>query len=466
MTAPRLRFSPSPTGYLHVGNARAALFNWLEARRTGGAFILRIEDTDTQRHDETAVLMLQDALKWLGLDWDEYYRQSERVTLYAEAIRRLVDAGQAYYCDCTRPAVVARTGSDQLGYDRYCRDRGLDYAPGRALRFKVPIEGSTTVVDVVRGEPEFDHAKIEDFTLARGDGSALFILANVVDDIDMRITHVVRGEDHLPNTPKYILLWQALGGPDLPVFAHLPMLVNEKRQKLSKRRDPVRLEDYRDEGYLFQAVRNYLCLLGWAPSGDREFITVEEMIAEFRLEDVNNSPAFFDVKKLRHFNAHYLRELPVREFVAASGPFLESAPWAPGDFDFDIFEQIAPEVQTRVEVLSEVPGYIDFLFLGEPNIDDAAFDKHVATDTGRAVLDGVIAAYAECEWVRGTEDTGIEGVTWAVGERLGLNKKKTQFPVRVAVTGRAIGPPLFESLVLLGRDATLERVRAARERAG
>ena len=463
---PRLRFSPSPTGYFHVGSARSALFNWLEARRTGGQFILRIEDTDTERNDETFVLGIHDAMKWLGLDWDEYYRQSERGPLYTAAIERLVSDGKAYFCDCTRPDVIARTGSEQKGYDRFCSTRGLDAAPGRALRFRVPEGGSTTVVDLIRGEPEFDHTQIEDFVLARGDGSPLFILANVVDDIDMRITHVVRGEDHLPNTPKYILLWQALGGADLPVFAHLPMLVNEKRQKLSKRRDPVRLEDYRDEGYTFQAVRNYLCLLGWAPGDDREFITVEEMIAEFRLENVNSSPAFFDVKKLRHFNAHYLREMSVPEFVAAAGPFLEAGPWAPGDFDFDVFDRIAPEVQTRVEVLSEVPGYIDFLFLAEPQFDEGAFAKHVATDTGKAVLDGVITAYETCEWESGDETTGIQGATWAVGEGLGLNKKKTQFPVRVAVTGRAIGPPLFESLEILGRDAALARLQAARDRAG
>ncbi len=459
----RVRFCPSPTGYFHVGGARTALFNWLLAKRLGGEFILRIEDTDAERNREEWVLGIHDAMRWLGLDWDEYYRQSERLALYAASAERLVAAGKAYYCECTRDDVLARTKDNATpGYDSFCRDRGLEVAPGRALRFRTPDVGSTTVVDVVRGEPTFEHSTIEDFVLERGDRSPLFILANVVDDIDMRVSHVVRSEEHLPNTPKYVLLWHALqgGDADLPVFAHLPVVVNEKRQKLSKRRptDQVELEAYRDAGYLAEAMRNYVALLGWAPGDDVEFVTVAEMIEKFRLEDVKSAPAFFDVKKLRHFNGHFIRLLSASEFVSAAGPFLQDAvPYV----DYDLFEQMAPLVQERIEVLSDVSDMVDFMFVPEPRVDEAAWVKHM-TGPAADVLDGAVAAYAECEW----DKASIEAVTWPIGEALGLNKKKTQFPIRVAVTGRAVGPPLFDSLEILGRQPTLDRLRAARQRLG
>ncbi len=457
----RVRFCPSPTGYFHVGGGRTALFNWFFAKQLGGEFILRVEDTDAERNKEEWVLGIHDAMRWLGLDWDEYYRQSERFALYAAAADRLVGDDKAYYCDCTRDIVQARTKENATpGYDSFCRDRGLGPGPGHALRFRTPDDGATTVTDIVRGEPTFEHSTIEDFVLQRSDGSPLFILANVVDDMDMRVTHVVRSEEHLPNTPKHVLLWEALGGGDVPVFAHLPIVVNEKRQKLSKRRptDNVELERYRDEGYLPEAMRNYLALLGWSPGEDREFITVEEMIAEFRLEDVKSAPAFFDVKKLRHFNGHYIRQLSPSDFVSAAGPFLQQAvPYV----DYDVFEQIAPLVQERIEVLSDVGPMIDFLFIPEPVIDDAAWAKHMK---GPAVdiLDGVLGRYADIEWTA----TAIKDATIAVGEGLGLGLTKTHFPVRVAVTGRAVGPPLFEALEVLEREATLTRLRSARDRLG
>jgi glutamyl-tRNA synthetase len=457
----RVRFCPSPTGYFHVGGGRTALFNWFVAKQLGGQFVLRIEDTDAERNKEEWVLGIHNALRWLGVDWDEYYRQSERLALYAAAAERLVAAGMAYYCDCTREVVQERTKDNATpGYDSFCRDRGLEPGPGRALRFRTPDDGATTVVDVVRGEPTFEHATIEDFVLQRGDGSPLFILANVVDDMDMAITHVIRSEEHLPNTPKYILLWRALEGGELPVFAHLPIVVNEKRQKLSKRRDSdlVTMELYRDEGYLPEAMRNFLALLGWAPGEDREFATVDEMVAAFRLEDVKSAPAFFDVKKLRHFNGHYIRELSSTDFVSAAGPFLQEAvPYV----DYDLFEQIAPVVQERIEVLGDVGPMIDFLFLPEPVIDDAAWAKHMKGPAAE-ILDGVLRLYNECEWTA----EPIKAATIAVGEGLGLGLTKTHFPVRVAITGRAVGPPLFEALEVLGREPSLARLRSARERLG
>lgn len=458
MTSVRVRFAPSPTGFFHVGSARTALFNWLYARQQGGTFVLRIEDTDVERSRPEWIEMIHTSMRWLGLDWDEGpYHQSERLDLYAEAARRLFDAGAAYYCTCTREDVEARTkGNPTPGYDGWCRDRGLGPESGGALRFRTPHEGSTTVVDLVRGSPVFEHATIEDFVVLRSNGTPIFILANVVDDVDMAITHVVRGEDHLPNTPKYLLLWAALGGGDVPVFAHLPLLVNAQRQKLSKRRDKVALEDYREQGYLPEAMVNYLALLGWAPGGDREFLRVEELVAEFRLEDVNSSPAFFDEMKLAHFNQHAIAAMPVERFVDAARQ------WLPPGAE-DVLAKLAPLVQERVHTLAEVPGMIDFLLVDEPVMDERSWEKRVVRGASAAeVLDAAVEAYASCEW----RADALHDVTIAIGERFSLGLGKAQFPVRVAVMGRDVGPPLFESLVVLGRERALARLRRARERLG
>ena len=293
----RVRFAPAPTGFLHVGSARAALFNWLFARHVGGTFVLRIEDTDPERSRDELVEGIERSLKWLGLDWDEGpYRQSQRMHLYAAAAERLVDEGAAYYCDCTKDDIAARSPTG--GYDGFCRDRSLGPGPGRALRFRTPDEGDTVVHDVIRGDVVFENANLEDFVVLRGGGEPMFILANAVDDADMRITHVLRGEDLLSSTPKVLLLRHALGysPDDDPLYGHLPVIVNEKRQKLSKRRDDVALEEFRERGYLPQAMRNYLALLGWGPPDGREIMPVADMVAEFRLEDVKPLPAFFDVQ--------------------------------------------------------------------------------------------------------------------------------------------------------------------------
>jgi glutamyl-tRNA synthetase len=457
MTSVRARFSPSPTGYFHVGGGRSVLYNWFIARRDpDGVLILRIEDTDRERHGEEHVEGIRRAIRWLGLDWDEEYRQSDRGALYTSAIDRLIAQGDAYFCSCTRAEIDARKpeGAPQGGYDKFCRDRGLPAGDGNALRFKVP-EGKTVVPDAVRGDVEFDNANIEDFIIQRGDGSPLFVLANTVDDIDMRITHVVRGEEHLPNTPKNILLWNALDGGPLPVFGHLSVIVNEKRQKLSKRRDTdkVVMEEYADEGYLPAAMANYLALLGWSPSGDREIVPLDEMVQEFRLEDVNSASAFFDVKKLRAFNGEYIRALSADAFVAACEPWL-----AIDGFDAEVFAAMAPHVQTRIEVLSDVPAMVDFLFLPDPPVDEAAWTKVLSTETAGPMLDGVIAAFASCEWTVDELHAAVESVGVASGLKLG----KAQAPVRVAVTGRTVGPPLFESLELLGREETLRRLSQAR----
>ncbi len=456
MTSVRARFSPSPTGYFHVGGGRSVLYNWFIARHDpDGVLILRIEDTDRERHGEEHVEGIRRAIRWLGLDWDEEYRQSERGALYTAAVDRLIAQGDAYFCSCTRDEIDARKpeGAPQGGYDKFCRDRGLSAGDGNALRFKVP-PGKTVVPDAVRGDVEFDNANIEDFIIQRGDGSPLFVLANTVDDIDMRVTHVVRGEEHLPNTPKNILLWNALGGGPLPVFGHLSVIVNEKRQKLSKRRDTdkVVMEEYADEGYLPAAMANYLALLGWAPSGDREIVPLEEMVREFRLEDVNQSSAFFDVKKLRSFNGEYIRALSTDAFVAACEPWLTM-----DGFTADVFRAIAPEVQTRIEVLSDVPGLVDFLFLPEAPIDDAAWAKAVAADTTRPMIEGCLAALETCDW----NAEGIRFAIESVGQANGLKLGKAQAPIRLAVMGRPQGLPIT-SIEFLGREETLRRLTVAR----
>jgi glutamyl-tRNA synthetase len=428
VSAPRVRFAPSPTGFLHVGGARTALFNWLFARHTGGTFILRIEDTDVERTREEWVDGIQATLLWLGLDWDEGpFRQSQRAPLYADAAERLIAAGHAYRED-------------------------------EVVRFRPPDEGTTTFTDVIRGDITVDNATLEDFVIVRSTGHPTFYLANAVDDIDMGVTHVIRGEDLLPSTARVLLLRAALGATEQPAFAHLPLLVGQDRQKLSKRHGDVALEDYRDKGYLPEALRNYLALLGWAPRDGREIASIDELVSEFRLEDVTKAAAFFDHQKLDHINGEYIRALPIATFVRESLPWLETdPPWPPERFDPDAFDRMAPLVQERVKTLAEVPAMVDFLFLDAPMIDDKSWQKAMKPPAA-AVLDDAIAEYEKCDW---TADV-LHEVTQGVGERHGLKLAKAQAPIRVAVTGRSVGPPLFESLAVLGRERVLDRLRAAR----
>lgn len=447
--------APSPTGYFHVGSARTALFNWLFARQQAGTFVLRIEDTDALRNRVEHTEGIERAMLWLGLDWDEGpYFQSERGELYEAAIEQLLDKDLVYACDCTPDMVAARNkaAGRPPGYDGFCRDRHLEPGVGRLLRFRTPDTGTTSWTDLVRGEVVYENASIEDFSVRKSSGQPLFILANAVDDGDMAITHVVRGEDHVPNTPKHLLLWEALGLGPPPVFAHLPLLVNESRQKLSKRRDKVALEDYRDEGYLPEAMVNYLALLGWSPGADREVLSRQELIDEFRLEDVKSSPAFFDQQKLASVNAAYLRSFSPEQLVERAGEWL-STRWAP----------LAPLVQERARTLAEIYGMVDFLYLPDVKVDQTEWVKVRRQQPAFvALLEAAEAGFATCEW----DATGIRDATLAAGTAVGVGALgKAQAPVRLAVTGRTVGPPLFESLVLLGRRRTIARLAAARERA-
>lgn len=491
MAAPRVRMAPSPTGYFHVGSARAALFNWFYARQHEGTLVLRIEDTDEARSRGEWTEGIISAMTWLGMAPDAGpYLQSAEGQAHQAAIEALWSSGALYACACTRDEIDARVkarataGDPTPGYDGFCRDRGLERGDGRALRFRTPHSGAVVVDDLVRGEVEFPLSALDDFVCVRGDGSPLFALANAVDDRTMAMTHVIRGEDLLPSTPRQVLLWEALNSAEgrelpLPAYAHLPLLVNEQGKKLSKRRDPVAVELYREEGYLPVAFRNYLALLGWSP-GEEEILPVETLIERFRLGDVQKSPAFFDVKKLTHFNGVYIRALSVAEFIEAARPWVDpvEGEWAPGSwidpdtgapvvpplpwprsrYDEVRFAEVAAVAQERVATLSELPGLVDFLFLEDAPADEASWAKAMAGDEAApAILEAALAAYATCEW----DKDALHAVTLEIAEAAGRKLGKAQAPIRVAVMGRTTGLPLFDSLAVLGRDETLRRISAA-----
>jgi glutamyl-tRNA synthetase len=463
---PRYRFAPSPTGYFHVGGARTALYNWLLALKNNGTFVLRIEDTDESRNQPQWTQGIIDALAWIGIDsndphFEGPYFQSTNADAHVAAAHKLFAAGHAYFCDLTTEQIQERAKAAGLnGYDGYSRDRGLAAGPGHVLRFKVPA-GKTIVHDTVRGEVEFDNSTIEDFVLLRGNGTPVFLIANVVDDMTMNITHVVRAEEHLPNTPKQQMLWDALGVTP-PVWAHVPVLVNEQRKKLSKRRDKVAVEQYRDEGILPEAMVNYLMTLGWAPIGDTEIVPWEQIVQEFSLESVNHSPAFFDIKKLQAFNGEYIRKMPLADFVDAANNILtsEAATWPAERYKPEVFAAMAPLVQTRVAVMAEVVDMVDFLFMAEPPIDEAAFTKAFSADFAIPTLTQIATAFETIEW----NAENIKQAVEAVGTEHEVKLGKLQGPLRIAITGRSVGPPLFEPIELLGRDESLRRIRAALSR--
>ena len=467
----RVRFAPSPTGFLHVGSGHSALANWLVARQTGGEFLLRIEDTDVERNRPELVDNVLEMLHWLGLDWDGTpVHQSERGELYAAAAEKLVAAGSVYFCDCTGDVVQARNkeSGGKPGYDGFCRDRNLEPGPGRAARFRTPREGRTGWDDLVRGEVSFANADLEDFVVLRGNGAPMFLLANAFDDADMGITHVIRGEDHVNSTPKYLLLVDALGMARPEAFAHMPLLVNEGRKKLSKRRDDVSMSDYRDRGYLPEAMVNYLALLGWGPADGVEVRPISEIIDLYRLADVNASPAFFDQKKLSFVNAETIRGLASEEFQRRAEPFLTHG--APA---VAALASLATEVQERVRTLTEVEPMIEFLVVDEPEMDEASWTK--AITKGKAVAEMLDATIARLEAL-GAGDWAPDPIQAAVSQAAidaghvnaegGPQLSKAQGPVRVAISGRTVGPPLWESITVLGRDRTLARLRSTRARVG
>lgn len=484
--AVRVRFAPSPSGDLHVGNIRTALYDWAFARSTGGTFVLRIEDTDQSRVKPEYIDSALDTLRWLGLDWDEGpgaggefgpYLQSGRLDIYAEWVDRFRKDGHAYDCYCSQEELAerreaARKAGGPSGYDGHCRDLtaaqvAAYQAEGRqpVVRFRMP-GGSTTFTDLVRGEVTFDHAHVPDFVLARADGAPLYTLAVAVDDVLMKITHVVRGEDLLSSTPRQIAVYRAMGVPEsqFPLFAHLPYVLGKDGQRLSKRNGVVSVNWYRSQGFLPEAVCNYLALLGWSPGENRESFTMAEMAAEFDLARVNRNPAQFDVRKLEAINGDKIRALESADFAARITPFLAEAGLVadpPTEADAGLIAAAAPLVQERIPTLAEAARMLGFLF-----VDEAEFS--VDEDAARLLNAEAVPVLAAAEdalsglatWTAEVIDLALRT---ALVDGLGL-KPRVAFggAVRVAVTGRRAGPPLFESIELLGRDRTLGRLARAR----
>jgi glutamyl-tRNA synthetase len=466
-----------------VGLVRTALFNWAFARHTGGTYVFRIEDTDAARDSEESYLQLLDSLRWLGFDWDEGpevggphvpYRQSQRMDIYKDVARKLLDGGYAYHCYCTTEELdarrdAARAAGKPSGYDGHCRDLSAEQvaayeAEGRTsiVRFRMPDE-TITFNDLVRGELTFTPENVPDYGIVRANGAPLYTLVNPVDDALMEITHVLRGEDLLSSTPRQIALYKALielGVAKLvPEFGHLPYVMGEGNKKLSKRDPQSALNLYRERGFLPEGLLNYLSLLGWSLAADRDIFSIEEMVAAFDIADVNPNPARFDLKKAESINADHIRMLDVKDFTERCRPWLNApfAPWAPEDFDEAKWEAIAPHAQTRVKVLSEITDNVDFLFLPEPVSDEASWTKAMKEGSD-ALLRTAREKLDAADW---TSPESLKEAVLTAGEAHGLKLGKAQAPVRVAVTGRTVGLPRFESLEVLGKEKTLARIDAA-----
>jgi glutamyl-tRNA synthetase len=484
----RVRFCPSPTGTPHVGLVRTALFNWAHARHTGGTFVFRIEDTDAARDSEESYAALLDALRWLGLDWDEGpevggpyapYRQSERRDLHLDVVRKLVEAGEAYESYSTPEEVEARhkaAGRDpKLGYDGFDRDLTeeqkqayRDEGRGAVIRLRMPDE-DLAWNDLVRGETVFKAGTVPDFALTRGNGIPLYTLVNPVDDALMKITHVLRGEDLLSSTPRQIALYKALQrigvAEEVPEFGHLPFVMGEGNKKLSKRDPQSDLFLHRDRGMLPEGLLNYLALLGWGLSEDRDVFSLQEMVAAFDIRKVNANPARFDQKKAEAINAEHIRRLPAEEFARRLREFLLAHPAEDGltfpeSLDGERWATVADLLQTRIVVLSDAWDLMRFLVVDESEfaVDPQSASKNLKAEA-REVVDAAVVALAGLdEWTTPAIEAALSG---ALVENLGIKPRKAYGPVRVAVTGSHISPPLFESLELLGRDATLARLKAA-----
>ena len=477
----KVRFAPSPTGDLHVGNIRTALFDWAYARHTGGTFLFRIEDTDTTRVTDEYIQAAIDTLKWLGLNWDEGpevggdngpYLQSQRLDIYAEWAQKFLDQKDAYHCYCT-PAELEATREAQraanvaTGYDGKCRNLTAEQiaaykGEGReaVVRMRMP-DGLTTFVDEIRGEVSFDHKFVPDFVLVRADGSPLYTLAVAVDDVLMKVTHVLRGEDLLSSTPRQIRVYQAMGvkPEDYPVFAHLPFVMGQDNAKLSKRNGEVSIAWYREQGYLPEAICNYLALLGWSPGDDRENITMKELCELFTVEKVHSSPARFDMKKLEAINGDKIRALTLDEFLQWSLPFLTKAGVITGtDSEIALVKSALPIIQERIVKLNEVPQMLKFLFVKEFAVEADSISK-ITDDVSKDVLK---RSLKELEPLTTWNHDSIEAALRAcLIDEMGLKPRIAFGAVRIATTGSTISPPLFESMELLGKEASLARIAAA-----
>jgi glutamyl-tRNA synthetase len=477
-TRVRVRFAPSPTGYLHVGGARTALFNWLFARREHGTMILRIEDTDAERNKPELVTGIIDGLKWLGVDWDEGpFYQSQRTAMYQEAGSRCLASGAAFLCYCPAEKYAGGDhlveGAEAAAVRRVsrcsCRD-GKPSTPGvkPAIRFKVPLGGTTKFLDAVFGEREFSNDEIEDFVLLRsgkGDeefGQAMYQLSAVVDDIEMHITHVIRGADHISNTPKQVLLYGALGA-QIPIFAHLPLILGADKSRLSKRHGATDVNMYRSEGFLPEAFRNFLALLGWSPGGDEEFLRTSQLLEKFTLEGVSRTNAVFDRPKLEWFNTQYLQKLPLDELLPEVERQLKTSrlwkeEWAVGA-GREWFAKTVDLLRPRVRLLPDFASWSRAFFSDDFERDSAAKEKFWKEPAKIRELLGKTAdaLAAVSDWSHDPCDHATRGVAEAAGVKAGLLINA----VRVAIVGQAVAPPLFDTMVVLGQERVVRRLRDA-----
>jgi len=469
-TEVRVRFAPSPTGELHVGGARTALFNWLYARHHGGTFILRIEDTDEERSSDESTQGIYEALKWLGLDWDEGpVYQSARLELYSDYVSLLMNSGHAYYCFCTPDEIeTKRKEAQEQGegwkYDGTWRDRTpedvqamMDAGAPKVVRFKVPLEGATVVKDQVHGEVSFDNENLEDFVLLRSDEKPTYHLSNVVDDIEMGITHVVRGADHLPNTPKQILVYEALNAK-LPEFAHLPLILGPDKKRLSKRHGATSVTHFRDKGYLSGAVVNYLALLGWNPGDEREVFTLHELTKEFSLERVNSSNAMFDGEKLAWLNGKYISEVPagelmnsVRDALRNRGCWQEELDMERRDYIFALIDLWQSRSRTINELADNIAPFLTEAF---PYLPEAV-NTYIK---GKGLLGPMEALRGALTQVEDWTQEELESTMRQLAESLGLEAGDLIHASRVAVTGKPASPGIFEVLELMGQENTCVRL--------
>ena len=453
------RFPPSPTGYLHVGGARTALFNWLYARHMRGKFVLRIEDTDAARSTQASVDAIFEALEWLGIDWDEGpFFQSQRTPIYQEHIHKLLQTGHAYYCTCSPDQLeTMRTKAMASGknpkYDGTCRDKGLSKSKNAVVRFKAPLTGTTLLEDVIKGSILFQNDELDDFIIARSDGSPTYNFVVVVDDITMQINTIIRGDDHVMNTPKQMQLYKALGAP-LPVFGHVPMVLGKDRSRLSKRHGATSVTAYRDMGFLPEAVVNYLVRLGWS-WGDQEFFTRAELIEKFSLKNIGRAAGIFDQEKLTALNADHIQAAPPETLAVLLVPFLEKTgiQVEPGE----LLVKIVKTLVQRSKTLAEMAAAASFYF-GETIVyEDKAAAKFLTPDTRQALLFlmealGAIEVFTE---------ENLENTFTSVMDRTGLKLGKIAQPVRVALTGKTASPGIFEITEILGKDKVIQRLKQA-----